>query len=53
MGLTLPIEEILETVPHRPPFLFLDRIEDLIPGESGIGIYTMKKDEFFYENHFP
>ncbi len=44
MRLTIPIEEILETVPHRPPFLFLVRIEDLIQGESGTGVYNIIKN---------
>lgn len=37
--------EILRTLPHRPPFLFLDRVEDVVPGKSGIGIKAVTQNE--------
>jgi 3-hydroxyacyl-[acyl-carrier-protein] dehydratase len=44
--------EVFDLVPHRPPFLFIDRL--LAVDERGaVGEYTFKQDEFFYEGHFP
>ncbi|MGH7198676.1 MAG: 3-hydroxyacyl-ACP dehydratase FabZ family protein [Candidatus Omnitrophota bacterium] len=45
--------EILGTIPHREPFLFLETIKELRTGESVVAL--MKKDpgDPFYEGHFP
>ncbi len=37
--------DILKTLPHRPPFLFIDRVVDIVAGESGIGIKQLSADE--------
>ena len=36
---------ILEALPHRPPFLFIDKVIDIVPGESGTGIKRVSADE--------
>ena len=33
----LTIKEIMEIIPHRPPFLLVDRIDELVPGKHAIG----------------
>ncbi len=40
-------------LPHRPPFLFVDEITDLVPGERAAGLWTLTGDETFFEGHFP
>jgi 3-hydroxyacyl-[acyl-carrier-protein] dehydratase len=37
--------KILNMLPHRPPFLFLDRIVDVVPGKSGTGIKAVTRNE--------
>lgn len=36
---------ILNTLPHRPPFLFIDKVVNIVPGEYGIGIKRLSADE--------
>ena len=42
-----------DLLPHRPPFLFVDEIVDLVPGESASAIWRLTGDEWFFEGHFP
>jgi 3-hydroxyacyl-[acyl-carrier-protein] dehydratase len=42
-----------EILPHRPPFLFVDEIIDLVPGESARGRWHLTGDEPFFAGHFP
>jgi 3-hydroxyacyl-[acyl-carrier-protein] dehydratase len=38
---------------HRPPFLFVDEITALVPGQSGSGRWHLRGDEWFFPGHFP
>jgi len=40
-------------IPHRDPFLLIDRVEGLIPNESAIGIKDVTGEEDFFRGHFP
>jgi 3-hydroxyacyl-[acyl-carrier-protein] dehydratase len=42
-----------EILPHRPPFLFVDEIVELVPGESARGRWRLTGDEAFFAGHFP
>jgi 3-hydroxyacyl-[acyl-carrier-protein] dehydratase len=42
-----------DLLPHRPPFLFVDEIIDLVPGESCRGRWRLTGDEWFFQGHFP
>jgi 3-hydroxyacyl-[acyl-carrier-protein] dehydratase len=42
-----------DVLPHRPPFLFVDEIDDLVPGESARGRWHLTGDEAFFAGHFP
>ena len=42
-----------DLLPHRPPFLFVDEILDLVPGESARGRWRLTGDEWFFTGHFP
>lgn len=48
-----PIEEIMKMLPHRYPFLLLDRLIVEVPGEKGIGIKNVTMNEEFFQGHFP
>lgn len=47
------IEEIMQMLPHRYPFLLLDRLEVEVPGEKGIGTKNVTMNEEFFQGHFP
>ena len=47
------IEEIMKILPHRYPFLLLDRLEVEVPGEKGVGIKNVTMNEEFFQGHFP
>ena len=47
------IEDIMNFLPHRYPFLLVDRLEVEVPGEKGIGIKNVTMNEEFFKGHFP
>ncbi|MDP8229358.1 MAG: 3-hydroxyacyl-ACP dehydratase FabZ, partial [Candidatus Electryoneaceae bacterium] len=47
------IDAIQRILPHRYPFLFLDRILELVPGEKVIGIKNVTMGEPYFQGHFP
>ena len=49
----IDITEILERIPHRYPFLLVDRCEDYRPSESIVGIKCVTMNEPFFQGHFP
>src|SRR5436309_11362830 len=51
--MTDPLSTALSRLPHGPDFRFVDRIIDLIPGQHGVGEYTVRGDEPFLRGHFP
>ncbi len=52
-GATVDIAGILRAIPHRYPFLLIDRVEALLPGQSAIGIKNVSVNEPFFQGHFP
>lgn len=49
----LNIDEIQKILPHRPPFLLIDRIEELEPGIRATGRKCVSMNEPFFQGHFP
>ena len=49
----IDILEILKRIPHRPPFLLVDRAEDYRPKQSIVGIKCVTMNEPFFAGHFP
>lgn len=47
------LDEILQILPHRYPFLLIDRILELVPGESVIAIKNVSINEPHFQGHFP
>ena len=47
------IEEIMQMLPHRYPFLLVDRLEVEVPGEKGVGTKNVTMNEEFFQGHFP
>lgn len=50
---TFSIEEIQELLPHRYPFLLVDRIIDYVPGKKAVGIKNVTFNEPQFQGHFP
>lgn len=49
----MSIYEILKLLPHRYPFVMVDRIKELTPGTHIIGIKNVTINEPFFQGHFP
>jgi 3-hydroxyacyl-[acyl-carrier-protein] dehydratase len=49
----LTIEEIKEIIPHRYPFLLIDRILEVDEGQRAVGIKNVTANEEFFNGHFP
>ena len=49
----LDIDAIMETIPHRYPFLLVDSILDLEPGTRATGIKNVTMNEWYFQGHFP
>jgi len=49
----MDINEIREYLPHRYPFLLVDRVVELIPGESIVAYKNLTVNEPFFQGHFP
>ncbi len=51
--LTLDVERIKQMIPHRYPFLLVDRVVEMYLNESAIGIKNVSVNEPFFQGHFP
>lgn len=49
----MDIQEIMSIIPHRPPFLLIDRIEEMVEGEKVVAIKNVTMNEPFFQGHFP
>lgn len=49
----MDIHEILKYLPHRPPFLLIDRVTDMVPGQSIVALKNVTMNESFFAGHFP
>lgn len=53
MKLPLKYEDIIKILPHRYPFLLVDRIVEIELGKRVVGIKNVTVNEFFFQGHFP
>ena len=53
METVFDINEIMKILPHRYPFLLVDRIVEHVPGEKVVGIKNVTINEPFFQGHFP
>jgi beta-hydroxyacyl-[acyl carrier protein] dehydratase FabZ len=49
----LNVDEIQKIIPHRPPFLLVDRIDEMEAGVNAIGRKCVTMNEPFFQGHFP
>ena len=50
---SIDVQRIMEYLPHRAPFLLIDRMTDIVPGVSATGIKNVTINEPFFQGHFP
>jgi len=53
VGEVADIARIMHAIPHRFPFLMIDRVVDMVLGQSAIGIKNVSVNENFFQGHFP
>ena len=49
----IDIQRIMQMIPHRYPFLLIDRVVDVVAGESATGIKNVSINESYFQGHFP
>jgi 3-hydroxyacyl-[acyl-carrier-protein] dehydratase len=50
---SLDVEQIKQLLPHRAPFLFVERLTDIVPNESAVGHKAVSYNEPHFQGHFP
>lgn len=50
---TLTVDQIQQIIPHRYPFLFVDRIEKFQPGVRAVGFKQVTMNDYYFQGHFP
>jgi 3-hydroxyacyl-[acyl-carrier-protein] dehydratase len=49
----IDIERVMQLIPHRYPMLMIDKVIDVVAGESCVGIKNVSINEFYFQGHFP
>ncbi|GBQ18495.1 3-hydroxyacyl-ACP dehydratase [Acetobacter cibinongensis NRIC 0482] len=49
----IDVNRIMQAIPHRYPFLLIDRMVDIVLGEEATGIKNVSVNEPFFQGHFP
>ena len=50
---SIDIARIMRDIPHRYPMLMIDRVDDVVLGESAVGVKNVTINEHFFAGHFP
>jgi 3-hydroxyacyl-[acyl-carrier-protein] dehydratase len=49
----IEVDEIMQMIPHRYPFLLIDRVKEIVLDSSAVGIKNVSINEHFFQGHFP
>ena len=52
-GKSIDMVRIMEMIPHRYPFLMIDKLTNVIPGASAVGVKNVTVGEPYFQGHFP
>jgi 3-hydroxyacyl-[acyl-carrier-protein] dehydratase len=52
-GETIEIDRIVDMIPHRYPFLMIDKVVEVKADESAVGVKNVTINEYFFQGHFP
>jgi 3-hydroxyacyl-[acyl-carrier-protein] dehydratase len=47
------IARVMQAIPHRYPFLMIDRVVDVVRNRSAVGVKNVSVNESFFQGHFP
>lgn len=53
LGTEIDVMRVMEMIPHRYPFLMVDRVIDVVANESAVGVKNVSINEPFFQGHFP
>jgi 3-hydroxyacyl-[acyl-carrier-protein] dehydratase len=53
MGIEIDVQRIMAMIPHRHPFLMIDRVVNVIASESAVGVKNVTINEHYFQGHFP
>jgi 3-hydroxyacyl-[acyl-carrier-protein] dehydratase len=49
----IDLQRIMEMIPHRDPFLMIEKVVDVVANERATGIKNLSIDEYYFKGHFP
>src|SRR5262249_48319172 len=49
----IDIQRIMEMIPHRHPFLMIDKVVDVVANQRATGVKYVSIDEYYFKGHFP
>jgi len=52
-GVEIGMQRIMEMIPHRQPFLMIDRVVDAVANQRATGIKNLSESESYFQGHFP
>jgi 3-hydroxyacyl-[acyl-carrier-protein] dehydratase len=52
-GTVIDINQIMRMIPHRYPFLMIDKIVEIVPDVRAVGVKNVTYNESFFQGHFP
>jgi 3-hydroxyacyl-[acyl-carrier-protein] dehydratase len=52
-GVEIDLRRIMEMIPHRHPFLMIDKVVDAVADRCATGVKNLSGDEYYFEGHFP
>jgi 3-hydroxyacyl-[acyl-carrier-protein] dehydratase len=52
-GMEIDIQRIMEMIPHRHPFLMIDKVVDVVADRRATGVKSLSKSEYYFQGHFP
>jgi 3-hydroxyacyl-[acyl-carrier-protein] dehydratase len=47
------IRRIMEMIPHRHPFLMIDKVVDVVADQRATGVKNLSNDDYYFKGHFP
>ena len=52
-GTQIKLQRIMEMIPHRHPFLMIDKVVDVVANQRATGVKNISANEYYFQGHFP
>ena len=49
----IDIQRIMEMIPHRHPFLMIDKVVDIVANQRATGVKNLSNNDYYFQGHFP